>query len=107
MNTITLSKKNLKKFLRIFESKNLLCLNILDIDTLVLDSVKTKLLQALIDIKTSNSNYQTLTFSIDELRVFKHLLLQYIEFKKNIPKDSSSNNSLNSAFDEYLKKFKG
>ncbi len=104
MNTITLSKKNLKKFSRIFESKNLLCLNILDIDTLVLDSVKTKLLQASIDIKTSNSNSQTLHFSKDELRVFKNLAIQYIEFKKNTPKDSSSNNS---AFDEYLKKFKG
>lgn len=102
MNTITLNKKNLKKFVTIF-NKHVLYLNILDIDILTLDSIKSKLNTAYLTMKETNSKSQTITFSIDELRVFKKLRKEFVDFNKT-KKESNSNET---AFDKYLKKFKG
>lgn len=101
MNTITLNKKNLKRFIKIFD--NVFYLEILEIDILIIDSIKTKLQLAFIEFQKSNSSTQTLTFTIEELRVFKKLSLEYINLKKDKPKTNSNN----SAFNAYLKKFKG
>lgn len=102
MNTITLNKKNLKKFVTIF-NKHVLYLNILDIDILTLDSIKSKLNTAYLDMKEANSKTQTITFTIDELRVFKKLRKEFVDFTKT----EEQSNSSESNFDKYLKEFKG
>lgn len=101
MHTISLSNKNLKRFTKVFD--NIMYLDILDIDTITIDQIKTKLKLASIKIKKSNSSSQTLTFTIEELRVFKKLSMEYISLQKNYQK--SNNND--SDFTSYLKKFKG
>lgn len=101
MHTITLNKKNLKRFSKVFD--NILYLDILDIDITIIDSIKTKLKLASIKLKESNSNSQTLTFSTTELRVLKKLSIDYISYKKNY--QISNNNGSN--FSSYLKKIQG
>lgn len=101
MHTVSLNKKNLKRFTKVFD--NILYLDILDVDTIIIDSIKSKLKLASIEIKESNSSTQTLTFTIEELRVFKKLSMQYISFKKNYQKSNTND----SDFTSYLKKFKG
>jgi len=101
MNTITLNKKNLKRFIIVF--KNVLYLNILDIDILVIDSIKKKLKFAYIEMKSTNSKAQTITFTTDELRTFKHLSKEFV----NIHKNKEENLSNQSNFDKYLKNFQG
>ena len=101
MHTISLNKKNLKRFTKVFD--NILYLDILDVDTMTIDSVKSKLKLASIEIKESNSSTQTLTFTIEELRVFKKLSMQYISMKKAYQKTNQND----SDFTSYLKKFKG
>ena len=104
MHTISLNKRNLKRFTKVFE--NILYLDILDIDIITIDSIKSKLRLAsieIIEIKESNSSTQTLTFTIEELRVFKKLSMQYISMKKAYQKTNQND----SDFTSYLKKFKG
>jgi len=102
MNTITLNKKNLKRFVTVF-NKHVLYLNILDIDILTLDNIKSKLNASYLDMKETNSKDQTITFSIDELRVFKKLRKEFVEHNKT-KKESNTNES---NFDKYLNKFQG
>lgn len=102
MNSITLNKKNLKRFVTVF-NKHVLYLNILDIDILTIDSIKTKLNTSYLDMKKTNSKNQTITFSIEELRIFKKLSQEFIEFNKT----KKQSNSSESNFDKYLNKFQG
>ncbi|WP_417334596.1 hypothetical protein [Halarcobacter sp.] len=101
MHTISLNKKNLKRFTKVFD--NILYLDILDINTITIDSIKSKLKLASIEIKESNSSTQTLTFTTEQLRVLKHLSIQYISMKKAYQKTNQND----SDFTSYLKKFKG
>lgn len=102
MHKITLNRKNLKRFVTVF-NKHILYLNILDIDILTIASIKSKLNTAYLDMKKINSKTQTITFTIEELRVFKKLSKEFIEHNKT-KKESNSNES---NFDKYLNKFQG
>lgn len=88
---LTLQKTTLTKFIKVFNKVELL--NTKEIDILIIVSIKNKLKIASLE----DNEKISIIFLKDEYRVFKILLNQYIQHKKN-------DSSLFKEFDKYLEK---
>jgi hypothetical protein len=97
--TLTLTKKELKRFGRVF--KDLTILDISDIDILIINSIKKKLKTSYFNLKKSFQTSIVIYFEKEEYRVLKILAMQYINLKKQSNQQADYSEYKNE-FDEYL-----
>lgn len=97
--TLSLTKKEIKKFAKVF--KDLSILDIEYIDILTINSIKKKLKTSYFILKQNSSQNIPIEFSTDEFRVLKILAMQYIKLKQQKIKSADFSEYKNE-FDEYL-----
>lgn len=101
---IYLSRKNLKKFIKIYRKLNKLELGEIDLETVA--NVKNKLYTAYMELEGSKLNSIVLDFEISEYRVFLSVANIFIQnYKKR--NNTTKNSSIQREFEEFLNNYKG